>query len=424
MNQIQETNWLKKRIGKSKQHQEKIWKVGVNNFIFSKKEKKLITLSGSGHKMIEFMSCSYLGLEDDSRIREAAKKSIDEHGITCAAARTRMGPKITHELDEKLHRIFGGPTITFPTVGLCHLAVLPLLGANELPSYQMNQRPHWVLDHTTHASVQILRGILEQFGLVTRINFQDISLLKQTIQQISASGQTPITLSDGVGSMGHLAPVKHIMDYVEKYNGYAYIDDAHGTSIMGPHGAGYVMHELNGVFSKRLILTSSLAKAFGSTGGAVSVYGIQDDEKIRKYSNPYIFGGPLAIPTIAAANASADIHLSEEIYVLQEKLKNLCLYFDTLAPTGTVNFGNPVPIRGLFVGSEEKAIAINKELMTKGFACTVAVYPTVPSGQAMIRIALSNSHTKKDIDNLIHQFSQSMKTVHGLTNIMGGSYES
>ena len=110
--------------------------------------------------------------------------------------------------------------------------------------------------------------------------------------------------------------------------------------------------------------------------------------------------------------------------IAEEKLKNLCLYFDTLAPTGTVNFGNPVPIRGLFVGSEEKAIAINKELMTKGFACTVAVYPTVPSGQAMIRIALSNSHTKKDIDNLIHQFSQSMKTVHGLTNIMGGSYES
>ncbi len=400
------TNWLTNRIKRSKQHQESVWNNGANDFSFDERDGKNVTLNESGHKMIEFMSCSYLGLEDDPRIKFAAKQAIDQYGVTFAAARTRMRPEITNVLDEKLQRIFGAPTITFPTVGLCHLAVLPLLGANELPSYPVKNKVHWILDQTSHASIQILRGVLEQFGPVTRVNFADIECLKNSVKQVSELGYTAITLSDGVGSMGGLAPVKVLLELAKKYRGYAYIDDAHGTSIMGKNGAGYVLQELDADFPRELVLTSSLAKAFGSTGGAVSVYGIEDDKKIRKYANPYIFGGPLAIPTIAAADAASDIHLSEEIYTLQNKLKRSCHYFDSIAPPNTVNHGNPVPIRGLFVGCEERAIQINKQLMLKGYACTVAMYPTVPEGKAMIRVAISNKHTDTDLSRLIDAFNQ------------------
>ncbi|WP_037340408.1 aminotransferase class I/II-fold pyridoxal phosphate-dependent enzyme [Saccharospirillum impatiens] len=408
MTTIADGNWLNRRIEKSKPHQDLVWKIGANDFVFSEKSGKKVTLSVSGQEMIEFMSCSYLGLEDDSRIRSAAKSSIDLYGMTFAAARTRMRPEMTTTLDNKLSQIIGAPTTTFSTVGLCHLAVLPLLGANELPSYTIKNQPHWIIDQTSHASIQVLRGILEQFGKVTRVNFQDAARLKQVISEVAKNGKTPITLSDGVGSMGGLGPVREIMTLAEEFSGYAYIDDAHGTSIMGPNGAGYAMQELGGNYHPRLILTSSLAKAFGSTGGAVSVYSAEDEEVIRKYSNPYIFGGPLAIPTVAAASAAADIHLSDEIYKLQDELNSICEYFDMKCPPDTINFESKVPIRGLFVGEEEIAIRINKELMLQGFACTVAMYPTVPFGQAMIRIALSRTHYRRDIDNLLHTFSKAV----------------
>lgn len=400
-------SWLSQRIKKASSHQNFIFESGVNDLIFTSRNKKKVVLQ-DGQQVIEFMSCSYLGLECDQRLTDAAVKSTLQNGVQFAAARTRLRPHSTIELETKLSKIFSGPTITYATVGLTHLATLPLLGAGELPTYPVKNQPLWILDRTTHASIQVLRGILNQFGEVLRVDFQNSSQLKNAFETAFRCGLTPITISDGIGSMGGQAPVKLLFELAEDYNGYCYLDDAHGTSIMGRFGGGFVLQELGDQFHPRLILASSLSKAFGATGGSVTLYSEEDAKVMRRFSVPYTFGGPLSLPGVAAGVASADIHLSDELRNLQQQLREKCELFDKLSNSVVINRDSLFPIRGFLVGNEFTAIQIGKKLLEKGFACTTALFPTVPKGEAMIRVALSTLHADFEIAKLIREFEHQL----------------
>ena len=88
-------------------------------------------------------------------------------------------------------------------MGAAHLAILPILGSGELPWYSINPKGlQWIVDKTTHASVQILRGILEQFGCYERISFTDQDKLFTALTICRQNGKTPVLISDSLSSMG------------------------------------------------------------------------------------------------------------------------------------------------------------------------------------------------------------------------------
>jgi len=233
-------NWLQRRITNSKHIQQKIYDAGVNKLEVIARDKKQVRLKSSDELKVEFMSCSYLGLECDSRLAAAGKDAIDNFGVQFAAARTRINPELSYKCDDLLSDVFGAPTVTFVTCGLVHLAILPLLGSKELPKFPVSDNGvYWILDKSAHASIQILRALMDQFGVVDRVDFNDLQQVQKAFEASRAEGRTPITVSDGIGSMCGNAPVKELIDYAEAYNGYCYLDDAHGTSILGANGGGY-----------------------------------------------------------------------------------------------------------------------------------------------------------------------------------------
>lgn len=261
------SNWQSRRILDSQAHQNLSYSLGVNGRNILDRYEKVVTLE-TGAAVTEFMSCSYLGLECDSRLANAAQDAVKVFGVQFAAARTRLKPVIFHNLELLLQKIFDGPTVTFSTVGQCHLALIPLLGSGSLPSFPiLDKGPYWIVDKTSHASIQILRGIMEQFGEVERVDFQDGEALASSFLRAHRHGRTPIAVGDGVGSMGGNAPVQALFAHAEEFQGFVYLDDAHGTSIFGQHGGGYVLDALGTSFHPRLALASSLSKAFGATGG-------------------------------------------------------------------------------------------------------------------------------------------------------------
>ncbi len=400
-------NWYSKKIQDSEHYQKMIYEVGLNEQIILNRKGKKVGLK-NGYRIIEFSSCSYLGLEVDQRLENAAVNAIKTYGVQFAAARTRLAPELNFILHEKLSEIFGAPSLTFSTTGLIHLAVLPLLGADELPSYKIHNKPLWIIDKTAHASIQIQRGLMSQFGDVKRVDFQDKPALEEAFVMAYEKGMTPITLSDSLGSMGGEVPVKTLFHLAEKYKGYCYIDDAHGTSILGENGNGYVLN-ITKKFPPRLILASSLSKAFGSNGGCLSLNSAEDIKVVKRYSIPFAFGGPLSIGGMAANIASCDIHLSGEIYQLQAKLFENVRYFDDTIKVKTANAYSVSPIRGIIVGDEEECINVCKQLFESGFYTTCAMYPTVPKNKALIRIALSAIHTKAQIKGLIEAVEKLLK---------------
>jgi 7-keto-8-aminopelargonate synthetase-like enzyme len=399
-------NWQKKKINISNPFQSKAYDE-INELVFRDRERKCITLV-DGTKLIEFVSCSYLGLHLDPRIIHASTKNINRIGITFSAARTRVVAESFLILEELLQKIFcNGYPIIFSTLHLGHLGMIPILGSGELPSFPARDNGfHFVLDKKVHSSIQVHRALMQQFGSVSMVGFNNQNRIEEAFNQAKVEGKTPVAIADSIGSMGGVAPIRHLLNLAEQYDGYIYLDDAHGTSVYGTHGCGYALQQLNEVFHRRLILASSLAKGFGAVAGAIVLPTKEDAEMLKKFAPTYVFGGPPALMLIDAAIESAKIHLTDEIYSLQNKLYENINYFDMLLFDRIVNNKTHSPIRGVFIGDEFKVIECAKELQQRGFAVTAAMYPTVARGQGILRIALSAMHEKKQIFELCESIKE------------------
>lgn len=393
-------NWLKNKIMISKSHQSLAFQK-INELVMKERCNREITLI-DGKKLIDFFSCSYLGLDMDPRIIKAATNNIEKCGITFPAARTRIHAESFEILEKLLNKIFcQGNSILFGSLHLGHLGFLPLLGSGELPSYPMaSNGTHFILDKTVHSSIQINRALMEQFGTVQMVDFRNLNVLEDSVKASTRIGKTPVLIADSIGSMGGINDVKQLLNLAEKYSGYVYLDDAHGMSIHGNNGCGYVLQHLQHQFHSRLALSTSLSKAFGVVAGVIVLPTKEDVQVMKQFCPTYVFGGPPPLPVIDAAIASAKIHLSPELCSLQRDLwENVC-YFDEQFCSDSekiVNLGCQSPVRGLRIGDEFLAIKCALYLRENGYAITTAMYPTVAEGKSILRIALSSVHSKKEI---------------------------
>jgi 7-keto-8-aminopelargonate synthetase-like enzyme len=211
--------------------------------------------------------------------------------------------------------------------------------------------------------------------------------------------------------MGGVAPVAHIVRLAHQYDGYAYIDDAHGTSIYGDYGSGYVMACLGHQLDERIIIAGSLSKAFGSHGGFIACREAETINFIKTYGTTYAFGGPPSLPGIAACVAAADLHLDGTVAARQEKLQNVIRYFDEVfTNTEIVNRGTTMPIRGILIGNEDLAITCAKSCtiaasrqpwrciqpLKKGTPfCAALCQPSIRAGKSTTSIKTSENHWLK-----------------------------
>lgn len=391
-------NYLSNRLEASREHQDAIWDQGVNELDVVGVNGKRLTLA-DGREMIEFMSCSYLGLDQRPELREAAHDAIDRFGVQMSAARTRMLAAPFRELEELLIDINGGwNPVTFNSVSATHMATIPILASGELPGYPIAPGgPAFILDRSTHASLQSLRGIMNQFGDTVRADFQDLESVTEICRDLSSLGRTVIALSDSVGSMGGSVDVSTLTKTVDNVGGFTYLDDAHGTSIFGDTGEGFVLATTEGNLSDKTIWTGSLSKAFGATGGFVSLSNAEAASFLKRYSIPYAFGGPPSLPSVGSAVASARLHLDGTVRMLQDKMHENTALLDELLTSTSINAGSSTPIRGIMIGEELATINAAKTLHENGYAATAAMYPTVKLGKSMIRLAISASHSHDDI---------------------------
>jgi 7-keto-8-aminopelargonate synthetase-like enzyme len=267
-----------------------------------------------------------------------------------------------------------------------------------MPSFPIKENgPLFIIDKVAHSSMQMQQGMLKLIGDVTRIDFQNHTLLESKFKEAKINNQTPISISDSIISMGGVAPIELLLQFSEKYDGYVYLDDAHGTSIYGKNGCGYTLDILNNNPHPRMIITPSLSKGFGSNCAVLAVPTAKDNEYVRRFCAPYIFSNPPVMASINSSIESAKIHLTDEINFLQKKLWDNVALFDAHIQTGAINLNSKIPIKGIFIGDEKKAIKIALFLKENGFFVTAAMYPTVAKGKSILRIALSASHTESDI---------------------------
>jgi 7-keto-8-aminopelargonate synthetase-like enzyme len=394
-------NWMKAKVQAARAHQYKAFEE-INSLVLKERQGKKVTLCNESIAFTEFISCSYLGLDQDPRLIKAMCQDSDKFGVSFHAARTRMQPENNLILESLLQELyFASYPVVFPALHMAHLGLLPLLASGEMPSFPMAKNGIvFILDKTVHSSIQVNRGLLAQFGELMTLDFQQLDALRECFITAFNTKRSPIAIGESVGSMGGITPVTELLSLAEKYNGYVYLDDAHGTSIHGQQGCGYVLKCLDYRFHPRLILTATLGKAFGALGGVVLLPTLEDRNFTVRFAPTYVFGGPPALSIVNAAIASAEIHLTDEIFILQKQLWDNVNHFDSLIAEYTVNANTPSPIRGIFIGDEFKAIQFSKELKQRGFLLTTAMYPTVAKKKSILRAGISALHSKEDITAL------------------------
>ena len=254
----------------------------LDGFISGIKERGIVHLTTDGNPMpdrrilhingkeiLNYASCNYVGLEADPRLKSAAIQAIEKYGVQFYVVRAYVSLQPYEELESLLDQMFGMPTVVMPTTMLSHMTCLPvLIGRNDAV----------IMDHQVHTSVQTTTKILKVNGAhIEMVRHDRMDYLENRIKKLKETHQKIWYLADGVYSMhGNIASMTDLYSLMEQYEQFhVYIDDSHGMSWTGRHGTGTVFERIPP--HPRMVVVSSMGKAFGASGGV----GVFYDEKLR-----------------------------------------------------------------------------------------------------------------------------------------------
>lgn len=343
-------------------------------------------------QVIDFVRCSYLGLDNHPVIVAGAIEAIEAHrSLHWSCARTRLNFDLLADLEANLSTMFSARVLAFSTVMLANLGAMPILASGQLTG---GRKPVVVFDRIAHISLAYHKPVLADETPVETIGHNDIDALERLCREHPVVAY----VCDGVYSMGGNCPVKELRKLQERYGLFLYIDDAHGISLFGRQGEGFARSQFPQVLGDRTIIAASLGKGFGASGGMLMLGTASQEDLFRRYSIPYAFSAAPNLAAVGAALGSCKIHRSAELSERQRRLARRIEVFDSRV--ATAEQGNSLPIRLIAIGSEANAIAIARELLNAGFYTSVTFFPTVAQGRAGIRVCITADHEVRDIERL------------------------
>ena len=346
-----------------------------------------------GKKFLNFCSNNYLGFANDNKLKEEAKKAIDNYGVGPAAVRTISGTLDLHiELEKELAKFKKVEAAILFQSGLCaNIATIPVLVGSEDVIFS---------DELNHAS--IIDGCRLSKAKVVVYRHCDSKDLEEKIKE-NFSFRRKLVVTDGVFSMdGDIAPLDEIYKVSNKYGCMLMVDDAHGEGVLGLSGRGIVDHfKLHG---KVDVEVGTLSKALGVVGGCVAGKA-KIVEILRQKGRPFLFSSAMTPADTRAAIEAIKILEKSDRQV--KKLWDNAKYFkDHMRKLG-FDIGNSVtPITPIMLGDAKLAVEFSKKLYEEGIFAVAIGYPTVPMGKARIRVMLSAAHTKEDLDRALDKFEK------------------
>ena len=336
-------------------------------------------------EFINFSSNDYLGLSVHPYVIEKAKKAMDEYGHGSGASRLLGGGSILHrELEDKVAKDKGTEAaLIFNSGYSANTGIIPAITDEDTVIFS---------DELNHAS--IIDGCRLSKTKIQIYRHKDLAHLEELLRK--ENGKKKVVVTDTVFSMGgDIAPLEGISDICKNYHAVLYIDDAHGTGVLG-NGKGTLSH-FNIKPEPWIIQMGTFSKALGSFGAFIA--GSSDViEWAINNARSFIFSTTLP-PCIVAASTAA-LELIEKDSALIERLwANRNEVAHLLKDIGYDIMGSETPIIPIRTGTLENTLRISRHLYKKGIFAPAIRPPTVK--QPRIRITVTASHTQEDIEKLI-----------------------
>lgn len=353
-----------------------------------------VRLIVNGQSLLSFSSNDYLGLANHPDIKQAFINATGHYGVGSGSAHLITGHSLLHqECELRLAEFTGRDRVLLFSNGyMANLAIATALVGRHDIIYQ---------DKLNHAS--LIDAARLSGAKLKRYRHNDLTQLDALLDRETSARQ--LIMTDGVFSMdGDCADLHKMSQIASQSNACCMVDDAHGFGVLGATGAGLI--EQSGLGQQQVpIMMATLGKAIGTSGAFVAGSEALIETLIQQ-ARPYIYT-TASPPAIAAATiCSLDIVKRESWR--REKLQELIAYFQQCMKTSEYELmPSSTAIQPIVIGDNNRALLLSEKLLASGLQVSAIRPPTVPVGSARLRITLSASHEKADIDQLIKALGSS-----------------
>lgn len=346
----------------------------------------------AGKKVLNFCANNYLGLSDNPRLIEAAKRAMDTHGFGMSSVRFICGTQDIHkQLEAAIAEYFGTEdTILYAACFDANGGVFePLL----------TEQDAIISDALNHAS--IIDGVRLCKAVRYRYANADMAELEECLKKAQAQ-RFRIVATDGVFSMdGNVAPMDEICRLAEKYDALVMVDECHSAGVVGATGRGVT--EKFGLRGKVDIITGTLGKAFGGGIGGFTTGRREIIELLRQRSRPYLFSNSIP-PAIVGASLEMFRMLAESDELHDRLQSNVEHFRSRMIEAGFDIKPTQSAICAVMLYDAPLSQRFAARLLDEGIYVTGFYYPVVPKGQARIRVQVSAGHTVEQLDRCVEAF--------------------
>jgi len=357
--------------------------------------------------LLNFASNSYLGISNDPRLIEVEHEADLKFGVGPGAVRFISGTQEPHiKLEERLAKFYKKEAaMIFSSAYAANCGIIAPL---------MDKDTYIISDELNHNSIIMaikFAGVpRDRKKIYAHCNMDE---LRKCIDESIGSGKRLIIVTDGVFSMrGDYPPLNGIACLAKEYDSkfeegiITVVDDSHGIGAYGKTGRGTVeVTQEDGID----IILATLGKGLGVDGGFI-VSGEKVVEYLRETSPLYVYSNPISSGVASAALKALEILDSDEGLKLLERLRENTEYFrKRINQIGFKTIEGIHPIVPILIGDPIKAKQMASDLYQRGIYAIALAYPVVPRGEDTIRVQISASHTKNDLDYALKSFEEAGK---------------
>ena len=361
-----------------------------------------------GRKVVMLASNNYLGLANHPRIKEAARRALDQWGYGLASVRFLCGTEPIHlDLEKRIAEFVGCEAgILHSSAFSANEAFFSGLLANDLGATGYQDVIY--SDQLNHASIidgiRLCRGIAKQTVSRPYPHSDTGRLAAMLDEDRDKNYRIKIIATDGTFSMeGDLAPLPELVSLAREHGALLLVDDSHSTGVLGRRGRG--THEELGMFGQIDIVTGTFGKALGGACGGFIAGRRPLIEFLRQKSRPYTFSNTM--PPMVVAGSIEAINMIESDPSLVDALHANTEYFrEQIVRLGFTIIKGLHPIVPVMLGEAALAQDMSRELLGEGVYIKGLWYPVVPKGEARLRAQISAAHTRQDLDRALAAFAK------------------
>jgi 8-amino-7-oxononanoate synthase len=363
----------------------------------------VVEMEGSERVMLG--SNNYLGLTGDPRVKEAARKALDDYGTALTGSRLLNG---TIPLHEDLEREIAEwmkteDALVFTTGYQANVGALSTL---------LQPGDTVIVDSGDHAS--IMDGVAMSHARIRPFRHNRLKRLEEILDRAAGDGGGVLVVVDGVYSMeGDVCDLQTVVPLARRYGARVMVDEAHGVGVLGRNGRGAC--EALGVEDEVDLRMGTFSKSLASCGGFLA--GSHEViDFLRVQSRAFLFTAAAVPAAVGAALAAVRICNSDEGPELFAKLLDNAAYLrDGLKSLGyEVVESEPVtPVVPVLIGDDWQAVVFWKALYDAGVYTNVALYPAVQRGGALLRTSVMATHEREHLDRALEIFDRTRDSARG-----------